>query len=246
MALQNSLSGVDKIICQTRHEADFFLTQWGVSSQCLEIIGVGIETTHEYAASPIPLNTHDDDKALVLFLGTNDLYKGAEAVIHLSFRFSGEKVRFALAGGQTNSFRDFLELMLLLPTENLTILGRIDESCKHHLLQNMTCLLMPSIAESFGQVYLESWLHKKPVIAADYGATACLIDHDTDGLLVDFNDIDGMEAAVRRYLNSPELCTQHGNAGYHKAKRYDWSLLYPQVRQIYSDLVQKAPCPSDR
>jgi glycosyltransferase involved in cell wall biosynthesis len=126
---------------------------------------------------------------------------------------------------------------------NLEVLGRVSERCKHDLLMETNVLLLPSIAESFGQVYLEAWLRKKPVIGINYGATASLIDHDRDGLLVDFEDIDAMETALRRYLADPSLRHRHGNAGYLKARRYDWPLICRKLEDIYRSLEESGSKP---
>ena len=80
---------------------------------------------------------------------------------------------------------------------------------------------MPSRSESFGLVYLEAWLHKKPVIGCNIEAVANLIDHNKNGLLVKFEDTDELSLAIKTLLNST-MRKKLGVEGYKKlVENYD-------------------------
>jgi len=54
---------------------------------------------------------------------------------------------------------------------------------------------------------------------------------------VEFGDLDGLEAAIRGYLEEPARARAHGRAGFKAAKAYDWSLLMPRLNRLYRETV---------
>ena len=68
---------------------------------------------------------------------------------------------------------------------------------------------MPSRSESFGLVYLEAWLHKKPVIGCKIGPVMNLIDDKKNGMLVSFDNASELISALET-LQNPLLRKQLG------------------------------------
>jgi glycosyltransferase involved in cell wall biosynthesis len=78
--------------------------------------------------------------------------------------------------------------------------------------------LMCSRNEAMGRVTAEAMSACRPVIGFDNGGTSELIDHDRTGLLYRGGP-DALAAAMARYVAAPELAWQHGEAGWHVARR---------------------------
>jgi glycosyltransferase involved in cell wall biosynthesis len=233
--LISAVSLADRIVAQTEHEAEFLVRRWRIPRRRITVLGVGVdfravETRVQQAENASPFPTF-------VFLGTHDELKGTATVLDVSRRFDTDAVHFVFAGDMTQSFRSYMQHHGRALPDNAQLLGAVDERTKHDLLARMTCLVVPSAAESFGQVYLEAWMHKKPVIAARHGATACLIEDHRNGRLVEFGDLDGLEAAIRGYLEEPARARAHGRAGFKAAKAYDWSLLMPRLNRLYRETV---------
>jgi glycosyltransferase involved in cell wall biosynthesis len=78
--------------------------------------------------------------------------------------------------------------------------------------------LMCSRNEAMGRVTAEAMSACRPVIGFDGGGTSELIDHDRTGLLYRGGP-DALAACMARYMAAPELAWQHGEAGWHVARR---------------------------
>jgi len=78
--------------------------------------------------------------------------------------------------------------------------------------------LMCSRNEAMGRVTAEAMSACRPVIGFDSGGTSELIDPDRTGLLYR-GDADALAACMARYAAAPELARQHGEAGWHVARR---------------------------
>ena len=100
-------------------------------------------------------------------------------------------------------------------------LGIVSNDEKLSVFHSCDVFAMPSRSESFGLVYLEAWLHKKPVIGCNIKAVANLIDHNKNGLLVKFNDTNELSLTIKTLLN-PVLREKLGLEGYKKLiQNYD-------------------------
>ena len=108
------------------------------------------------------------------------------------------------------------------------------------LLDAIAILALPSRTESFGIVYLEAWAYGKPVIGAQAWGVKTVIDNGQDGLLVPFGDVSALADAIHTLAENPELRRSMGERGRHKViAQHTWAHKYPQVRQIYTRLVEK-------
>lgn len=65
--------------------------------------------------------------------------------------------------------------------------------------------VMPSNHEPLGNVILEAWALKKPVVSSRAEGPLWMMTDGEDGLLVDIDDDEGFAAALARIKNSPEL-----------------------------------------
>ena len=63
----------------------------------------------------------------------------------------------------------------------------------------------PSRIEPLGNVILEAWAHKRPVVAAKSKGPKALIQSEETGLLTDLEDWESMAIALNRLLQNPSL-----------------------------------------
>jgi glycosyltransferase involved in cell wall biosynthesis len=81
----------------------------------------------------------------------------------------------------------------------------------------------------------ECMLLRKPIIT---NMVPELITEFNCGLLVDYNDIKQIEAAIIELQNNPMLRTSLGNNGYQGfLKRYNWNVMEKRLLKIYEDLA---------
>lgn len=73
------------------------------------------------------------------------------------------------------------------------------------LLAACDACVVPSRFEPLGNVVLEAWAHRKPLIAARSTGPAWLVEHEKDGLLVPVDDVKALAEGLNRLLADPEL-----------------------------------------
>lgn len=183
---------------------------------------------------------------MVAFLGANTVDKGAtvllEAIIQLNL--SGTAVDVVFAGPQAEALQEHLarqpQAHRRVIDEHVRVLGVIDETAKHELLSSCSLLAVPSQVETFGIVFLEAWLHGKPVVGAAVGGIPALVEHGRTGLLVPFGDVPALSSAIRALLDHPDRAAELGAAGRQTVlERYTWDHTYATLRGIYAGILDQ-------
>jgi glycosyltransferase involved in cell wall biosynthesis len=90
----------------------------------------------------------------------------------------------------------------------------------HQLIKDSEFMLVTSIWEGFGLIMLESWVHKKPVIAFDVPAMNEVITHNKTGLLARPFDTAELAQCILSYFDNPSRVADHGAVGYHQLFSY--------------------------
>ena len=104
----------------------------------------------------------------------------------------------------------------------------------------MDMFVMPSRNDSFGMVFLESWLCKKPVIGAYTGGGAEVVSDREDGYLVTFGNIYMLNEYIWKLIRDKELRDAMGKSGYKKVcALHTWDKKDDILRKLYQDLVEK-------
>lgn len=108
------------------------------------------------------------------------------------------------------------------------------------LFHNMDVLVLPSHNESFGIVFLEGWVCKKPVIGVAIGAIKDVIEQGVDGLLMQVNDMDSLCTQLHTLINDEPLRIAMGEAGYNKVKEhYTWDIITRKIRECYTGELER-------
>lgn len=74
-----------------------------------------------------------------------------------------------------------------------------------NILASLDLLVVPSEKEGFGRVILEAMQIKIPVVATNSGGIPEVIEHEKNGLLVDYGDEKGLALAMKRILEDKSL-----------------------------------------
>jgi glycosyltransferase involved in cell wall biosynthesis len=125
-------------------------------------------------------------------------------------------------------------------SNRVTLLSDFEEDLGPGLVAAGDLLVLPSGRDAFGIVFVEAWACRKPVIGVNLGATASLIQHEQDGLLVRYEDPADLANAILRLLGDPTLRTDMGLNGFRKVREsYSWSIIARRYREIYLDLIDR-------
>jgi glycosyltransferase involved in cell wall biosynthesis len=179
--------------------------------------------------------------ALVAFLGANTYDKGAFSLLLAVSELirQGTALDVVFAGPNHEKLEAF---MASLPVEargrldgRVHLLGLVDEPTKHAILSACDMLALPSQVDAFGIVFLEAWLHGKPVIGANAGGIPDLVREGETGLLVPFGDVLVLAEAVSKLAADPALRQGLGNAGRERVLRYyTWDRTYTQLEEVHA------------
>ena len=232
----------DAVLAQTTVEADY-LTSHGVAPNKIVLAGVGVNPDEvrggvgERFRQRIGLSA-----APVVYVGTSAYDKGTVHLVEAMRRLwdrreGGFPTDLVLVGPVLDPFRAHLDTLPARHRARVHVLGFVDEEAKRDALDAAALVAMPSRTDSFGIVYLESWLYRKPVIGARAGGVSAVIDDGLDGFLVDFGDVADLARRIDTLVANPLLAASLGERGYAKVmERYTWDRIFPVVEEVYERL----------
>jgi glycosyltransferase involved in cell wall biosynthesis len=226
------------ILTQTSKEREFLLAR-DFEPRRVVVVSPGV------AAAPPPGEAHrpvlykSNESPLVITIGALGYAKGTLHLLGAARRLwkRGIPLELALIGTVEPAVERAIARLPELWRERCHCLGRISEAEKWALLAAADVLALPSRTESFGIVFLEAWLCRKPVIGARAGAVPDVVQHGVDGLLVEFGDVAGLADALRVLVTDPARAAQLGEHGYQKVQqRYTWDYQYARLQEIMAQV----------
>jgi len=239
----------DAVAVFTAQERDELVAQ-GVPRERVTVAGLGID--------PVPV---EGDQALgeefrarhglgrapvIAFVGRKHRYKGVWFLVEAMQRVWRRlpEARLVVAGGRSAESEEMRRELGYLPAscqQHTLWIDDFEESEKDAIFAAADVVALPSLHESFGLVYLDAWLHGKPVIGCRLGSTASLVEEGVEGLLVTFEDKRELAAAILRLLAAPGLRQRMGEAGRRKLLReYTWETVIQRYEQAYQEAVARA------
>lgn len=93
--------------------------------------------------------------------------------------------------------------------------------------------VMPAWWEGFGNVLVQAAGMGIPVISTRVTGCRDAVNDGVNGVLVEKGDIDGLAAAIRRYLDDDDLRRRHGEAGVAWAHRFRSEIIWNGLEEIY-------------
>jgi glycosyltransferase involved in cell wall biosynthesis len=235
-----ALSCADAVVALTRHEAGRLTESYGVDPDKIFLAGVGIDivpTCSSPSRSP----------ERVLFLGRKARSKGIGDLIE-AMRVVWQKrpqAELIIAGVRLPETREMDLQIAALPESDRRRIVEYDAVVnreKSELLRSISCLVLPSKAESFGMVILDAWAHKKPLVTWDLPVFRSIIDDGVTGLLADPHvGPPALAEAILRLLENPDAAERMGASGYDVAvRKYSWSSVAAAYLDAYRYAIRTA------
>jgi glycosyltransferase involved in cell wall biosynthesis len=215
-----------------------------------------------------PANSHVIYNGVAREAEFDDRRRAAEALRGRRQPFTFVLVgRFRESKGQAVAIRAFAEVAARFPAVRLLLVGGAGETGDQDYLDRCRALaagsaaadrvefwgyvpdperaflaadvaLMCSRNEAMGRVTAEAMSACRPVIGFDGGGTSELIDPDRTGLLYRGGP-DSLAACMTRYVEAPGLAWEHGEAGWHTARRRHSTEAYvAQVHEVIRGVLQ--------
>ncbi|WP_420645711.1 glycosyltransferase family 4 protein [Candidatus Leptofilum sp.] len=241
------LQGADHILADTEAEHTFLLNMdLALDKERISTIGVGLNPASypqlppEEARQRLKLPTSG---TMLLFLGRKSQYKGLELVVKAFQKLQAEfpNILLVAAGPETDESKQLWQRYGNL--SNLIVLDKVTDAEKLNLLQACDLLVLPSVGEAFGIVYLEAWLLGKPVIGADITAVRNVIRDGVDGLLAEPDSAASVQEHLATLIKNPALRQEMGQNGRNKVlANYTIHQMADRLEEAYrKTLVASAP-----
>ena len=218
------------------------LTQNGIAREMVQVVSAGV--TPAEVNGGVASRFRDRfgvHGKIVLQISTQTHDKGSGHVVEAMKNLwqQGLNATLVLIGQVMSDFDDYFLQQPSWVFERTVVLDYIDEQTKKDALAACDVFVMPSRADSFGIVFLEAWLYRKPVIGALAGGIPSIVEDGKDGFLVPFGDIDMLSEYIRILLDCPPLGQALGENGYRKVlRKFTWERSCTEVQALYHGLLQ--------
>lgn len=126
-----------------------------------------------------------------------------------------------LAGGTTEASAPWLRAIAEPPLRgHVTHLGYIEHARRYGVYAQASMLVLPSHLEGFGMTVLEAMTVGVPTIVSRRGALPEVAGDAAQ--IVEPDDVPGLAAAMKRYLEDPACAAGATERGLGRARQYSW------------------------
>jgi glycosyltransferase involved in cell wall biosynthesis len=243
----------DGVIACTEVERTF-LNNTGVDSKKISVIPMGVD--YNLYSNPIKSRTGKQksfcqqfniNDPFVLFCGNKNYEKGAISLlksIELVWK-ELKHVKFVFIGPTTNAFDSELQKVRKKMDDPKKIINLGPESMmgyddwrKISAFQECSVYAMPSRSDAYGMTYLEAWASGKPVIGANNTVMSEVIRHETDGILIEFDNVESLSKSIIQLITNNEKANKLGTEGQKKVAIYNtWDNVTEKTRRFYESCI---------
>ncbi|MBI2356764.1 glycosyltransferase family 4 protein [Candidatus Dojkabacteria bacterium] len=202
-------------------------------------VGLGVEPKEVLVGDGAKFRSDygiDSKTPIVFFVGAREAVKGVNNLVNACEKLWEEGIDFklAMAGNSSIAFEEFWAQKSRMVKENSIVLERPDDETKWNLFDAGNIFVMTSKSESFGIVYLEAWLYKKPVIGCNIESVSEVISEGVDGYLLPFDDTSGLVDKIRYLIENSEKARDMGENGYRKVmSEYTWEKKFSILSRFF-------------
>jgi phosphatidylinositol alpha-mannosyltransferase len=127
---------------------------------------------------------------------------------------------------------------LLLDSQGVRALGKVDDRRKHEELARADVLCAPSLGgESFGMVLTEAFAAGTTVVASDIAGYRDVVHDGADGVLLPPGDAQALAEALRDIYHEPERRRRLSRAAAETVQRFAWEHVAEEVMEAYADAI---------
>ena len=241
------IDSADRVIALTRSESELLSEYCPAVQGRVRIVGNGIDDSPAARAA-----IHQDrgtDSPLVLYTGRFVERKGVRELIAAVPRVleRAPTTRFVLAGGHRNCSGADMEDWWLPPElkqyrDRIHFTGWLTPAQLVEWYLAADVLAVPSWYEPFGMVILEGMLYGLPIVAAEVGGPAEILEHGRTGLLCPPKDAEALGDAILRLVTDTELRRRLGVAAAAEVRdRWLWPHVVRRMSRVYCEAALGQP-----
>lgn len=207
----------------------------------IDVVPNGVDTRRFDSLDGVDLSDFRDryaarDEKIVFSVGRIVPEKGLQVLIEAVPRVLNQnpKTRFIIAG--TGEYANQLKhrSLELGVSEKVYFAGFISDEERDRIFKVADVAVFPSIYEPFGIVALEAMAAKTPVVVADVGGFAEVVDDHETGLKAVSENPDSLAWTILHTLSQPEWAQARVENAYKKVRSiYNWDTIARQTAEIY-------------
>lgn len=227
----------DLILAISQYAAEQFYDRLGTKAVT---VGAGVDRA-EFEASVISgarfrQKYNLQDIPMVLFVGRKSFLKRYDLLVKAVDAVNADcPCKLVIIGPDEDH--------ISIDSRNVLVLGSLNRSDVIDAYDACDVFGLMSESESFGMVFLEAWMRRKPVIGNKRcGPVASLIKDGVDGYLC--QDEYDCAGRIKSLLTNPFIAKTLGENGYQKVvERFTWDQIGKQVFALYGDLLAARSAP---
>lgn len=225
--IMNTLLRTDRLIVLSQSWKEWFMSQ-GIAEEHITIL-------HNITPNPTKLADAytDDNKLHLLFMGEIGQRKGVFDILRALKSHKNElegKLEFRIGGNRQEDrliscIREYgLEGMVCFE-------GWVSGEKKLRLLNWADVYILPSFNEGLPISILEAMSYACPIISTPVGGIPEVVNDN--GILITPGDSEEIYAAIKRYIDNPDLIIQEGNVSLNNVSKYLPDYVMNDLKKIY-------------
>lgn len=229
------LDAADIVIANSNFTKENVVKHYNINPSKIVVVHWGIDPDNPYhslgTCSPF-----GDDEKVVLFLGRITIQKGPDYFVEMAARVLDHcpNTKFVVAGSGDMMGRMVERAGELGILDNFVFTGWLKGVDVHKAFQLADLYVMPSVAEPFGLVALESLKNGTPVIISKQSGVSEVLNH---ALKVDFWDVNEMTNKVVGCLKYPALLEDLKDNSYNEVQSFNLDVPAQKVKQVYEKVL---------
>lgn len=226
-----SMEYIEHHVAISQSVARFMTRTYDVADEHISIIYNGIDVVKYSDIPPITSLKKTTSMAVV---GRLEKQKGHAGLIHSLIHLPKTAYTLTIVGkgSQYDALRALVISLGL--RKQVNFVGELEDV--RSIYKDHEIIVIPSKTEGFGLVAVEAMAAGRLVIASDIEGLSEIIDHQKNGILIDFTDKNAFAIELSQIKKNKELLKQITAQAKKDAKRFDLYIMVKQYEAVYKQL----------
>src|SRR5690606_17485555 len=224
--LPSLLRRVDKIICFTNYEREFWQKEFKVKNDKIAVIPHYIE----YENQPADIRAGN----YLLYLGRVEKNKRIDLLIKAFNKIENNNFELYLTISEKNIPEELISFVK--SNKKIKLLGYVSDNDKSKLLAGAAAVIYPSDFEAFGSVLLEASAFSKPILASDIGVFKEILNED--GVIFFDNTVNSICESINKFSSLSESERKKmGNVNLYNLNKYSFSNALNGYKNLFESIL---------
>ncbi len=224
--LPSLLRRVDKIICFTNYEREFWQKEFKVKNDKIAVIPHYIE----YENQPADIRAGN----YLLYLGRVEKNKRIDLLIKAFNKIENNNFELYLTISEKNIPEELISFVK--SNKKIKLLGYVSDNDKSKLLAGAAAVIYPSDFEAFGSVLLEASAFSKPILASNIGVFKEILNED--GVIFFDNTVNSICESINKFSSLSESERKKmGNVNLYNLNKYSFSNALNGYKNLFESIL---------